>query len=732
MSKNLELLHAHRLREGSQHALVLPRPVHSRRAGEGRARWEDPQLLLPALRVLARHWPWVLGVAVLVPALVGAVVFSMAPVYEPSARIELNSGQQLFLPPGGEARLSTAQYAETQTQNLQSGELQLEVIQKLGLDKNKEWLGTAFTGSAASAHVPSNGGALSAAEYRALELFGRSIRVNRDNSSWLISVSFAARDPKLAALVTNTVVETFVERDYRNRADAVRESTKWLSQQLDDIRQRMNDSNQALADFQKTSGITAVGESRSSFDERVAELNRQLTLARVDRIQLEALLSADKRNAYSLAQVSADPNVQEISKKLGALRAEKKQTLVIYGENHPKARQLQAEIDELQSEFALQEQRVLANLNNSFRAAHTREKLLDAELENATKQIGLVEQYDSLRKESHANEELYKSLFAKVKETAILGGAAPSNIRWVDHAQVLDQPTRPRRKLDMAAGMVAGIFGGILLAFIRESVNTRLRSVDDVRSWIETANVSLVPLVCQRALNFKPKHDKHISRQPFVLERPNSPEGEALRGLVTSVAPWHQGSAPRVLLVASSHAGEGKSTIAANLAIALARTGKTCLVDADLRNPVLASIFRVRHERGLAALLSGDCDLEHALVALDEVPNLTLLPGGSTDARSSEFLTSQKFRSLLETLRDRFQYVIVDSSPLLPYADARVIAPLGEGIVLVARAGATTGEALQRSLEILHSVHAAPVLDVVLNAVPHRSLGYGYNYRYAS
>jgi capsular exopolysaccharide synthesis family protein len=238
--------------------------------------------------------------------------------------------------------------------------------------------------------------------------------------------------------------------------------------------------------------------------------------------------------------------------------------------------------------------------------------------------------------------------------------------------------------------------------------------------------------VCQRALNFKPKHDKHISRQPFVLERPNSPEGEALRGLVTSVAPWHQGSAPRVLLVASSHAGEGKSTIAANLAIALARTGKTCLVDADLRNPVLASIFRVRHERGLAALLSGDCDLEHALVALDEVPNLTLLPGGSTDARSIEFLTSQKFRSLLETLRDRFQYVIVDSSPLLPYADARVIAPLGEGIVLVARAGATTGEALQRSLEILHSVHAAPVLDVVLNAVPHRSLGYGYNYRYAS
>src|SRR4029077_13054569 len=108
-------------------------------------------------------------------------------------------------------------------------------------------------------------------------------------------------------------------------------------------------------------------------------------------------------------------------------------------------------------------------------------------------------------------------------------------------AQVLDRPTRPRRKLDIAAGMVAGIFRGILLAFIRASVYTRLRYVDDVREWMETVSVSLVPLVRQRALNFRPKHDEHISRQPFVLERPNSSEAEALRGLVTSVASWHPG-----------------------------------------------------------------------------------------------------------------------------------------------------------------------------------------------
>ena len=733
MSKNLELLrHAYHWREGSQRTLVKPYGVHSRRANTGRVRFEDPQFLLPALRVLARQWRWVLGFAVLVPTIVAAFVFSMAPVYEPTVRIELNSGEQLFLASASEPRVNTAQYAETLSKNLQSGELQLEVIRKLRLHENNGWLGVVSKDSRGLADSPSKEGSLSPAEYKALELFGRSLRVNQENSSLLIDVSFAARDPKLAALVANTLVETFIERDYRNRADAVRRSTNWLSQQLDDIRERMNDSNRALADFQQASGITPVGESRSSFDERAAELNRQLTLARVERIQLEALLSTDKSNTYSLAQVSADPNVQEISKKLDALRAEQKQTLVVYGENHPRAKQSQAEIDELQSELAFQTRRVLTNLNNTFRAAHTREKLLDTEVKNAARQMGLVEQYDSLRKESQANEDLYKNLYAKVKETAILSEASPSNIRWVDHAQVLDRPTRPRRKLDTAAGLVAGIVGGILLAFIRESVNTRLRSVDDVREWVETASVSLIPLVRRGAIKFKPKHGKHISRQPFVLERPNSPEAEALRGLVTSVAPWRPSTAPWVLLVASSQAGEGKTTIAANLAIALARTGKTCLVDADLRNPVLASIFQVHHEHGLAALLSGECDLDDALVVLDEIPNLKLLPGGKIDARSSEFITNNNFRSLLEALRDRFQYVIVDSPPLIPYADSRVIAPLGDGIVLVARAGATTREVLQRSLEILHSVRAAPVLDIVLNAVPYRSLGYGYSCRYES
>jgi capsular exopolysaccharide synthesis family protein len=317
-----------------------------------------------------------------------------------------------------------------------------------------------------------------------------------------------------------------------------------------------------------------------------------------------------------------------------------------------------------------------------------------------------------------------------LKETAILGEAAPRNVRWIDHAQVLDRPTRPRRLFDLAAGVVAGLFGGVLLAFVRESVNTKLRTLEDVKDWMKPTTVSLVPLIATRRIGSKYRWGREVLREPFVLERPNSPESEALRGLVTSVAPWGTG-ARRVLLVASSQAGEGKTTIAANLAIALARSEKTCLVDADLRNPVLDTMFKIQRGCGLTELLAHECNLDDVLINVNDVTNLTLLPGGSVDLRSGQLITGARFESLLDALRERFQYVIVDSPPILPYADSRVLARLGDGIVLVARAGRTTREAFKRSLEILESVHSAPVLEVVLNAVPHHSPDYGY-YKYAS
>ncbi len=689
------------------------------------------------LRIIRKHWQWSLAFAAAVVVSVGAFVFLTKPTYEPVARIEVESGHETFSLQPVETQSDSTQYAETQAKNLESRELALTVIRKLHLDHNTEWLGVPPKSNGKMATSPqqpgSNSPETTSSEYRALEHFSSSLKVKRDSVSWLIAVSFAAHDPRLAALVTNTLVESFIESDYQTRNDVISKSTEWLSRELDDIRVRMNESNRALAEFQRSSGIVAAGNSLNSFDERMSELNRQLTLAQAERIQLEALRDRAAGNRPdALAQVSADPAVQQLSEKLDTARAELKLSLVLLGRNNPKIKELQAEVDELQAELKSQQNRVVTNINTSFAAANTREHLLNQELKKATSQVGQVAQYETLKKTAQANEDLYNSLYAKVKEAAISAEARTSNIRWVEHAPILNKPTSPKRGLDMAAALVGGLLGGILLAFLRESLDTRVHTIDDVRDWTGLPSVSLIPLMEATERKALVKPGWLSQRRPFLLQRPNSREAEALRGLFTSVTLSFPEDEAHVLLIASAAPSEGKTTIAVNLAVALARTKKTCIVDADLRKPGLAAIFGIERQHGLAEVLCDYSSVEDALTPVPGLPNLTMLPVGVVPGEASELLTASRMRSVLLSLRQQFEYVVVDSPPIIPYADARAISSLVDGVILVGRSGVTTRESIKRSLELLQEVHSAPVLEVVLNGVPRTSPDYSYHYGYTA
>jgi succinoglycan biosynthesis transport protein ExoP len=745
MSKNFELLRSAGNRELPKSALGaitngdrMPpaRPFDVQPSqGEG-DEW------LRALQAVQRHWRWSLAFASGVSFCVALTVLLMKPVYEPTARIEVDPpGNELFSLERGLGSDSIA-YAETQAKSLETDQLAVVVIRKLHLERSLE-LVSAQSKLSESDREPvdpnSEGLHLMPAEHDALKVFRRSLQVKRDPSSWLINVSFAAHDPNLAALVTNTVVEQFIETSYQTRHDAIVQSTQWLAHQLDDIRSRTEQSNRALADFQKSSGITPVGNAQSTFGEKMSELNRQLTVAQADRIQLEALLKkVTAANHDSLPQLKADSVVQELSKKLAGAHTDLNRTLVIYGRNHPKTKELQAEINELQSQLKAQEESVFSNLNTSYAAAHVRENLLNSELKNAAKELGQMAQYEALKKEAEANEALYNALYTKVKEAGISAESKSSNIRWVDRARVLDTPTRPRRVRDIALGMLAGIVGGILLAFIREGLDNKIRTVDDVKTLTGLSSVSLVPMI--GAIKGELKESPHWtaslnsngdSPEVFLLERPSSAEAEALRGLFTSVCLSRSNRASKVLLVASAMASEGKTTIAINLSVALARHASTCIVDADLRKARVANIFGLESRHGLSDVLNRSCTLEEALVLAPGVPNLMLLSCGSIQENAGELICSVSMGDVLRQLRQHFQFVVVDSSPILPYADARAISTLADGVIFVGRFGVSTREAIKRSLELLEQVQSAPVLEVVLNAVDFNSSEYQYDYGHA-
>jgi polysaccharide biosynthesis transport protein len=697
-----------------------------------------------AVDVLHKHWRLSAVFALAVMITVAAITYLTTPTYIASSRIEIDPPGEVFSLEGGQAS-NDAEYLETQAQVLQTDSLAVDVIRKMHLDQNPELIGkTKLDENAAPS--PADTLQLTEAEQVALGHFRGMLKIKRDTTSRLITISFASHSPVLAAQVTNGVVQTFIEDTFQTRHNAIMKSSEWLSRQLDDIRARMETSTKALADFQASIGVADVDGDKSTYTEHMSELSRQYTVAETERIQIQSLLKNMQGNdPDSLPDVRTNPVVQQLSSRLAEQRAELAQTMVVYGKNHPAAKKLQSQVDELQSQLDAQKKAIVNSLKASYAAAQAREGLMSAEMKGTTKELNQMARYTGLKKELQTDVELYNSLYAKVKEAGIAAASKSANIRVVDEARPPDLPSSPRRMLNLGVGLLAALLGGVALAFICEELDNKLRSPEDIKRWIGNSNISIIPVIGEsdhhetrlawpkRMVGFLPSATtEEPETNMFFLERPNSPEGEAVQALYASIMLSWPGNPPQALLIASSFPGEGKTTVALNLSYALAKQGKTCLIDADLRKGRLARAFNVTSGQGLADILKEPMGLDGALLEVPGVSNLSILPAGTLRGNAGELICSETMQRVLQELRQRFQFVVIDSAPILPFVDGRALSTLADAVILVGRAGVTTRQAMRRSVELISEVHGAPILQVVLNAADmgsteYKYYGYGYS-----
>jgi polysaccharide biosynthesis transport protein len=708
---------------------------------------EKPSDWLRVVAVLEKHWQLSVFFAAAVFLTVVVVTYLTKPVYEATARIEIDPAGEVFSLEGNAAS-SDAEYLETQAQILQSDAFAVEVIRKLRLDQNPDFVGKTKPSDEAVAVPQYNTGGpqLTLREKLALGKFASRLKVRRDTLSRLVVVDFASHDPQLSAQVANTVVDMFIEDTFQNRHNAIMKSSEMLARQLDDIRGKMETSSRALADFQGSIGVADVEGDKSTYSEHMGELSRQFTQAESERIQLEALLKNVQGNPDSLPEVRNNPVVQQLTQKLAEQRAELSQARVVYGANHPVVQKLQSQVDELQSELNSQKHATFNSLRASYAAAEARERLMAAEMKGTTKELSQMARYTALKKEVQTEVDLYNSLYAKIKEAGIAAGSKSANIQIVDPALVPDNPSRPRWFLNLGVGFLAAIFGGVALAFVREELDNKLRSPENIRQWIGNANVSIIPVISEgegqdanlawskKMVGMLPTSTaEHTRTNAFFLERPNSPEGEAVQALYASIMLSRYGHPPQALLIASSFPGEGKTTVALNLSYALAKQGKVCLVDADLRKGRLARAFSMTADRGLGEVLKGAMNIDEALLEVPGLSNLSILPAGKLKGSAGELICSENMQRTLQELRQRFQFVVIDSAPILPFVDGRALSTLVDAVILVGRSGVTTRQAIRRSVELIREIHGAPILQVVLNAADQNATDYkhyGYGYAY--
>jgi polysaccharide biosynthesis transport protein len=705
------------------------------------------------LRVLRKHSRSALLVALILSGLALAYAMLQSDYYQPTARLEIaqpGSGINALHEIDSAMPVDDQDYLATQVQVLSSDALAVSVIRELHLDRSKEFVSARLIREAAQATTSEPSGqihvqprpsilqeqtdlaTLTPAEFAALEAFRKRLSVNAVRNTHLVEISFSARNSHDAQLITNTLISKFIDQNYRNRYTTTMQASEWLSAQLEDLWKRVQDSGQAVADYQKKNGLVEVNERDAPASQLLNEVSRQLSDAQASRIENEAYVRMiDDGSGDAIPALRDDKLYQDLMSHYSDLRTQLAQVTAVYGEANVNVKKLQDQLAELSVQIDAERNRVLARARSTYTAARHREQLMVAQreqlLSSMANKSSQFTTYHMLKEEADANAALYNTLQGRLREAGIYAGLRSSNIRVVDMAGNLPKPTGPNRAAIIGIGAFAGCLFAVVSCFVRESFRNTVLTPDDLRSWTGLPALALLPAIRPSANNWGAKPEDAVG----VMQSPTA-ESEAMRDLRTVLLNARLETAPRVILISSSMEGEGKTTVAVNFAVALAQIGRTCLVDGDLRNPSVAKVFKIETRAPLSNVLDGKCPLNNALVDAAEIPNLSILPCGMVAGSPADVLSSTEMNVLLDQLKRQFRFVVIDSPPVIRFSDARFLSSLSDEVVLVGRYGVTTRRAIQRTAEILEEMKAS-IAGVVLNGIDLSSPDYDYyTYGYTS
>jgi len=696
------------------------------------------------LLILRKHQWLILSFMLAVVTIVAIATFRMQPVYQATARVEIDRENANILPFAGtdsyDYMLDLENYIETQSKILTSETLALQTIRNNNLSSRPEF---------ASPNGPSEAiasGSL-ANQKRPPELAGflGSLSVKRVPNSRLMDVSFESTDPQLAARIVNAHITSYIEQNFRSKYEATTQASTWLADQLGELKIRVQRSEDARIAYERQNQIWTLDDKQNITTQRLSDVNKQLTEAQSERMRKESLYQfAKSGNLDAVPEVQGNSGLADLLRKRADATSQYNDAVSQYGPNFPRVQRLHAQLTEFDQSIEKEKQKILDVLESGYQEARQRETLLTQALDQQkaenNQMSGRLVEYNILKREAEANKSLYEGLMTKLKETAISQGLRSSNIRVVDPAMIPSTPVRPAKTRNVALAFLVGLVGGIGLALMREYLDNTVKTPDDVETLSRLPSLAVVPQFAAANGNGKRPgllqsfasngHDKRI--ELVAQHLPKSQMSEAFRALRTSILLSQADHPPQVILVTSALPREGKTTAAANLAVTLAQLGdKTVLVDGDLRKPGVGRLLNLAGGKyaGLSSYLAGVSSLDLVSIPHPAIPNLVAIPTGPLPPNPADLLSSHKLADAIAELRTKFKFIVIDSPPVMAATDAVILSVQADGVLLVVRSGETPKEAFTRTRELLSSVKCR-ILGVVLNAVDSGAPDYYYSYRY--
>lgn len=566
-----------------------------------------------------------------------------------------------------------------------------------------------------------------------------STSVPKGSNLLLITVMHSNRD--LAAHLANVIASTYMSGSLDRKLSSTSSAVKWLSNQLDELKKQLEASELQLHQFKKSHNIlsTSLEDKRSLISGGIQKLNDGLTDVRMKVMELGAerreMTRARKQDllSVSISSVTSNVTISVLKQAYVDARRRREGLLQRYGPKHPVVLQQEARMASVRKDLE-QETRVAFNtIESNYRAVLDRQRQLVAAVQQAKNEALAVAKleldYRRLKRENQNTNKLYSLVLARMKEAELSGRLRVSNLRLLDAATPPKRPVRPRTMLNLLLGGVLGLLLGVGLSLLVDSLDSTVKSQADV----EIYNIHLLGLLPRIAGSpASRKGGKRPAPNPerdlIVHRDPKSALAESCRSIRTNLLFASPDSKIKKILVTSPAPREGKTLTVVSMAVAMAQSGsRVLLVDTDMRRPRLHKVFGVPGQEGLSTILVGDGEIDK-LVKTTEAPGLFILPCGPTPLNPAELCQSKRFREVLDDLASRYDYVFLDTPPVMPVTDAVILSTLVDGCLVVARTGQTSRAAYRQTTKQLTDV-GAKVLGCVLNDIDLDRKGYGY-YRY--
>jgi capsular exopolysaccharide synthesis family protein len=566
------------------------------------------------------------------------------------------------------------------------------------------------------------------AQAAVIDQFLADMSVNPVRYSRLVDVTFRSEDAGLTSTVANAIAEAYIKQTLEQRTSTTKEASDFLGVQLEEQREKLGASEQALQAYRERNDLVSLEERQNIVLQRLEDLNAAVTRANANRIQKGAAYDQVKIALENPAAVDSMPSimsntfVQQQKTELAQLQRQRAQLSEKLGPNHPDMVKIGLAIQNAETRIQAEISKIVLAMRSEFEAAVAEERTLAAALNQQKQEAQNLNrtsiQYGVLQRDATANRQMFESLLQRTQETGVAEELKTGNIRVVDQAEVPSAPVSPDIVSNLLIGLLLGLTLSVGLALGLEYSDDRIKNPDELKKHLGLSFLGMIPAL----------FDKSVP-SPLISDGISAIFAESFRTIRTNVLFSSTDEGGRFVVVTSSVPGEGKTIVSSNLAIALAQAGhRVLLMDVDMRKPRVHDVFRCAIAPGLSNQLVGNATPSETICE-SGTPGLWLMPAGTLPPNPAELIGSKRFRDFTAFLLQHFDWVIADTPPVMAVTDATIAGNLAHGVIFVVGAEMTSRRVGQRAIEQLEQGQAR-FLGTVLNRVDLEHNHYYYSRYY--